>query len=107
VIDALDECEREEDIKVILELLSQVPNTASLSLRIFVTSRPELPVRLGFKTIAEGVYQDLILYEIPRSTIEHDIAVFLMDEFSKIRDTHNSLHPGRSLPSSWPGPVDI
>lgn len=107
VIDALDECEREGDIKVILDLLSQVPNTASLSLRIFVTSRPELPVRLGFKTMAEGVYQDLILHEIPRSTIEHDIAVFLTDEFSKIRDTHNSLRPGHSLPSSWPGPANI
>ena len=49
VIDALDECEREEDIQVILQLLTQTRGLGPVLLRIFVTSRPELPIRLGFK----------------------------------------------------------
>jgi hypothetical protein len=105
VIDALDECEREGDINTILLLLAQVRQVASVSLRVFVTSRPELPVRLGFKNISGGAYQDMILHEIPRPTIEHDISVFLKDEFDKIRNTNKHLH--RVLPSDWPGETNL
>ncbi|KAL2363855.1 hypothetical protein RJZ56_003220 [Blastomyces dermatitidis] len=48
VIDALDECEREQDIKAILHHLARTKTIQSINLRIFVTSRPELPIRLGF-----------------------------------------------------------
>ncbi|KAK4139044.1 uncharacterized protein C8A04DRAFT_33504, partial [Dichotomopilus funicola] len=46
VIDALDECERDDDIRVIIYLLSQAKALSSVSLKAFLTSRPELPVRL-------------------------------------------------------------
>ena len=101
VIDALDECEREGDIRNILHLLAHARNVASVSLRVFVTSRPELPVRLGFKNISGTVYQDLVLQDIPRHTIEHDIAAFLKHELGKIRDEHDSL------PSDWPGEKNL
>jgi hypothetical protein len=101
VVDALDECEREGDIRNILHLLAQAYNVASVSLRVFVTSRPELPVRLGFKNISGTVYQDLVLQDIPRHTIEHDIAAFLKHELGKIRDEHDSL------PSDWPGEKNL
>jgi hypothetical protein len=79
VIDALDECERDGDIRDgdirnILHLLARFQSVASVSLRVFVTSRLELPVRLGFKSISGGSYQDIILHEIPQPIIEHDIA---------------------------------
>lgn len=51
VFDDLDECEREEDIKTILRLLARLKDLSSVCLRIFVTSRPELPIRLGFKNV--------------------------------------------------------
>ena len=38
VIDALDECEREKDIQVILQLLTQTKSLGPVSLRVFVTS---------------------------------------------------------------------
>lgn len=44
VIDALDECDPDDDIRVVLQLLPQVRQ--ALGLRIFLTSRPELPIRL-------------------------------------------------------------
>jgi hypothetical protein len=96
VIDALDECEREADIRAILQLLAQTKDIQPVPLRIVVTSRPELHVRLGFKEMPNGTYQDLVLHEVPRSTIEHDIRLFLEHELIRIREE-------RSLPSEWPG----
>ncbi|KAK3360762.1 hypothetical protein B0T25DRAFT_565638 [Lasiosphaeria hispida] len=60
VIDALGKCECEDDVKLIIRLFSQAMDLASIHLRVFITSRPELPIRLGFKDI-RGNYQDLAL----------------------------------------------
>jgi hypothetical protein len=56
VIDALDECEREEDIRAILQLLARTKDIQPVPLRIVVTSRPELHIRLGFKEMPNGTY---------------------------------------------------
>ncbi|KAK4652665.1 NACHT and WD40-domain containing NOD-like receptor 5 [Podospora pseudocomata] len=104
VIDALDECERDDDIRVIISLLSQAKSLISVRLRAFLTSRPELPIRLGFNKI-KGEYQDLVLHEIPKSIIEHDIAAYLDSELAEIRNDYNDLSPGgQQLPHDWPGP---
>ncbi|OCK79260.1 hypothetical protein K432DRAFT_252439, partial [Lepidopterella palustris CBS 459.81] len=95
VIDALDECERDDDIRAILQLFSRTKGLKPVSLRVFVTSRPELPIRLGFKQMADGTYQDLILHEVPKQTIEHDIAIFFEHELTKVREQ-------RSLSADWP-----
>ena len=42
MIDALDECEREADIRAILQLLARTKDIHPMPLRIVVTSRPEL-----------------------------------------------------------------
>ncbi|KAJ6437897.1 deuterolysin metalloprotease (M35) family domain-containing protein [Purpureocillium lavendulum] len=60
IVDALDECEREDDIKLMIHLFSRTRMLQSLRLKIFLTGRPEMPIRLGFKAI-EGKYQGLIL----------------------------------------------
>lgn len=102
VIDALDECERDDDVRVIIRLLSQARTLSSVRLRTFVTSRPELPIRLGFSNI-KGKYQDLVLHKIPKPTIEHDIAVFMKYKLKEIRDQYNGLSSSdRQLPSNWP-----
>jgi hypothetical protein len=54
-------------------------------LRIVVTCRPELHIRLGFKEMLNGTYQDLVLHEVAKSTIEHDIRLFLEYELGAIR----------------------
>jgi hypothetical protein len=103
VIDALDECERDDDIRVIIYLLSQAKALTSVSLKAFLTSRPELPIQLGFGDI-EGKYQDLVLHEIPKRVIEHDIAAYLDFELARIRKDHNALTSAdRQLPPDWPG----
>ncbi|KAF2177552.1 vegetative incompatibility protein HET-E-1 [Zopfia rhizophila CBS 207.26] len=95
VIDALDECEREQDIRAILQLLARTKDIKLVSLRVLVTSRPELPIRLGFKQMPNGTYQDLVLHEVPQRTIEHDIRLFLEHELGEIREE-------RSLSPDWP-----
>ncbi|KAM3079616.1 hypothetical protein ACMFMG_006028 [Clarireedia jacksonii] len=102
VVDALDECDSEEDIKIIIHLLSQVKNSTSVQLKFFLTSRPELPIRLGFADIY-GKYEDLVLHQIPEAIIREDISVFLEYKFTMIRDEYNkSVSPIRKLPADWP-----
>ena len=102
IIDALDECKRDADINLIITLFSRAKDLQGL-LRIFVTSRPELPIRLGFGDF-EGTHQALILQNIPRPVIDHDISVFLEQELAKLRTNYNKSVPGdRQLPCDWPG----
>jgi hypothetical protein len=100
VIDALDECEQEQDIRVILQLLARTKDIRPIPLRILVTSRPELHIRLGFKEMPNGTYQDLVLHEVPRRTIEHDIELFLKHELATIREE-------RMLSPDWPAAPQI
>lgn len=103
VVDALDECDRDDDIRLIINLCPRIKALQSQRLRIFLTSRPELPIRLGFKALT-GTYQDLILHEIPQPVIEHDISAFLEHELARIRDEYNASVPhDRQLCASWPG----
>ncbi|KAL4724496.1 hypothetical protein ACLX1H_007937 [Fusarium chlamydosporum] len=102
VIDALDECNQEADIRTLISIFSQI-KILRLRLRIFLTSRPELAIRLGFSKV-QGSYQDLVLHEIPAQIVEHDIFVFLDDELSKIRHDFNmTVGDERKLSPNWPG----
>ncbi|KAF2258043.1 vegetative incompatibility protein HET-E-1 [Lojkania enalia] len=102
VVDALDECECEgdRDIRLVLELLSQMRGLTSVSLRVFVTSRLELPIRLGFKQMPNGTYEDLILHEVAKQTIQHDIRVYFKRELARVQQE-------RSLSKDWPGTDQI
>jgi archaellum biogenesis ATPase FlaH len=100
LIDALDECEHEQDIRTILQLLARTKDIRPMPLRIVVTSRPELHIRLGFKEMPNGTYQDLVLHQVARSTIEHDIRLFLKHELGVIQKE-------RRLSSNWPAESDI
>lgn len=91
VIDALDECE-DSDVEVILKLLPQLRESKSIRLRIFLTSRPELPIRRSFQQNQD--HQDIMLQEVPG--VENDIRDFLYHEFSQIKKK-------RGVPGDWPG----
>lgn len=96
VIDALDECEHDQDARNIIRLLPLLQKAKSVRLRIFLTSRPELPISLGFSEIGNHEYQDLALHEIPEEVTERDINLFLQDQFAKIK--HD-----RKISQDWPG----
>jgi len=98
VIDALDECDGDEDIQRILDLLSKAAVLKTIRLRIFVTSRPEIPIRLGFREMPGILHQDLILHGIPRASVNEDILTFFKDKFEVIRKKSED-----DLPLDWPG----
>ncbi|KAL8364662.1 hypothetical protein RB595_003782 [Gaeumannomyces hyphopodioides] len=101
VVDALDECDREEDVTALIHLLSRAKEATSFRLRFFVTSRPELPIRVGFKDIG-GNYRDLALHEIPEQDIRRDISSFLRSELNQVRQTFNKKVTWQGLPPDWP-----
>jgi hypothetical protein len=107
VIDALDECEKEKDIREILRLLAKAKDVKPVCLRIFVTSRPELPIRLGFAEMSRDAHQDLVLHEIPKADIEHDISTYLRHEFMRIRTEYSKRSPQHPLSADWPGDGNI
>ena len=99
IIDALDECDSDDRAKQIINLM---PRAKSIGLKVFLTSRPELPIRLGFNSIA-GTYTHLILHQIPEHIVEADIALYLNHEMAYIRkEYNNSVSMERKLPDIWP-----
>nr|POF13754.1 vegetative incompatibility protein het-e-1 [Quercus suber] len=107
VIDALDECDSDTSIKMILLLLARILAIASLRLRIFVTSRPELPIKLGFNDMSWTLYQDVVLEEVQATTIEHDIRLYLEHRVKEIKLEDAARQPYDPLPLDWPGEDSI
>ncbi|KAJ5633196.1 hypothetical protein N7490_009535 [Penicillium lividum] len=95
VIDALDECDHDNDSRIIIRLLSRLKESKAVCLRVFLTSRPELPIRLGFSEIANHDLQGLVLHEISEEVTQGDILLFLKNRFATIRRD-------RKISDGWP-----
>ncbi|KAF4334318.1 vegetative incompatibility het-E-1 [Fusarium beomiforme] len=107
VIDALDECDGDESIKRLINILTRTKKIPNVRMRVFITSRPELHIRLGFRAVA-GNYQGFVLHEIPEDIIKRDIHIFFTEKLNKIREEYNILvEPTRRLPDTWPEPENI
>ncbi|KAI9775820.1 MAG: hypothetical protein M1839_000871 [Geoglossum umbratile] len=96
VIDALDECENQDDARLILRLLAEAKGLQTIQLRVFVTSRPEFSILQEFRAIPTAAYHDFILHNISQSDIEHDISVFVKKELAQICSE-------KELSTDWPG----
>ncbi|KAF5510808.1 Vegetative incompatibility protein HET-E-1 [Colletotrichum siamense] len=106
VVDALDECgfehrsqvdESLESSRLIIKILSRLATVCNINARIFLTSRPEVPIRLGFlEDVPTGSHQDVALHDIPEPVIEHDIRAFIESELEAIRVSH-------AIARDWPG----
>ncbi|KAF8430237.1 hypothetical protein EV426DRAFT_708390 [Tirmania nivea] len=95
VIDALDECDSMNDIQLILQLFAEAKDLQTIRLRIFVTSRPETPILLGFRKLPGGVYQNFILHEIPLCIVNDDISTFFQQKLAQVKKEHK-------LKTPWP-----
>ncbi|CAG7955472.1 unnamed protein product [Penicillium salamii] len=100
LIDALDECDSTKDMQNVIRLLPHLQGSSALRLRVLLTSRPEMPIRLGFKKSRD--HRDLILHEIPPDIIAHDLALFFNHRILEIREERDPR-----LPFDWPGEVNI
>ncbi|KAJ3498470.1 hypothetical protein NLG97_g1097 [Lecanicillium saksenae] len=100
IVDALDECERDNDIKLLIRLFFKAKTELPNLIKFFLTSRPELPIRLEFAM--QGTHKDVILHEMPQPQIERDIFVFLNHRLEEIRINFNaSVVESRQLGSDW------
>ncbi|RFU78506.1 hypothetical protein TARUN_3753 [Trichoderma arundinaceum] len=103
VIDALDECGSEENMRLLINVFSKAQLTDKPRLKFFVTSRPELPIRLGFGEIG-GKYDNLLLAAVPIPTIEHDLDLFMRHQLHIIKTDYNmSVTEHRKISPDWPG----
>jgi hypothetical protein len=77
IIDALDECDNEDHIRTILHLLAEARSLTAVRLRVFLTSRPEVPIRHGIRAIPQAEHQDFVLHNIQPIVVNHDLSLFL------------------------------
>jgi hypothetical protein len=96
IVDALDECNKEEHARIILPLLAEARALKAVRLRIFLTSRPEILIRHGFYKIPDRAHHDFVLHNISPSIVNHDIRIFLQYSLKLIASE-------RSLTAGWPG----
>ena len=96
VLDALDECDDFNDVRLLLRLIGNTQNLSGLGLRLLVTSRPDVPIRLGFQNMKHIAYHELALHDVPRAIVDRDIKLFVSHELAQIK-------ADRGLPDSWPG----
>ncbi|THW16558.1 WD40 repeat-like protein [Aureobasidium pullulans] len=102
VIDALDECNDASDIRTILKLIVLFNGLQKLKLRVFVTSRPDLPIRHEFQDMQDSIRHVVILHEIPQHIIAHDIEAFFRSEFEELASTMRNNDR-----QDWPGDESI
>ncbi|KAF7513137.1 hypothetical protein GJ744_010533 [Endocarpon pusillum] len=96
VIDALDECDNNSNIRIIISLLAKARCLKTTRLRIFLTSRPEIPIRNEFQQILDTQHRDFVLHNISPSIIDHDISIFFEYSLNLIGQEH-------ALDVYWPG----
>ncbi|KAF2464362.1 putative WD-repeat protein [Lindgomyces ingoldianus] len=96
VVDALDECDDDNNTRAIVKLLAEAQSLKTVRLRVFLTSRPEIPIQSGFHQVPDAEHWDLVLHNISPSIVDQDIYVFL---------EYNLGHIGqeRGLDPGWPG----
>lgn len=100
IIDALDECDDESDLRILLRLFATTKDVASLQLRIVVTSRPEWVILQGFQNMPRILHRDLVLNDVPRTIVNSDIETFMRHELQRVQQD-------RDLPLPWPQEADI
>jgi hypothetical protein len=99
IVDALDECNNEDHIRIILQLLAEA-RLLKVRLRVLITSRPEVSIRYGFCQIPNAEHRDFILHDIEAVIVDHDISISLNHELRLIGQE-------RSLGAGWPGELAI
>jgi hypothetical protein len=83
IVDALDECDNEDHLRIILQLLAET-RLLKIRLRVLITSRPEVPIRYGFRQILHAEYYGFILHDIDAAIVDRDIFTFLLHEMRSI-----------------------
>ena len=100
VVDGLDECEGEREVRIILQLLAKVREVQAVRLRILVTSRLEALIEHSFHGIPEAERCDFVLHNIKEGLVNRDISIFLKHQLEAIGQEW-------TCGAAWPGELAI
>ncbi|KAL5089032.1 hypothetical protein Trisim1_005889 [Trichoderma cf. simile WF8] len=82
VVDALDECDSEYDQGLLIQCLAELAALKKIPFRIFITSRPENTIHLGFDRITFNSRQDFTLHDIEESIVAADLQLYYRHELT-------------------------
>ncbi|KAF8684926.1 WD40 repeat-like protein [Rhizoctonia solani] len=88
VIDALDECENQNGVELVLDMLFR--HAAQVPVKFLVTSRPEPEIYTKMSTHANH-REVLHLHDIEKSLVQGDIELYLKDELSFMAPTPTEI----------------
>lgn len=63
MIDALNECEGSNNTQLIVQLLAMSGSLENVRLRVFLTSRPEMPIQYGLGQVPDAERRDFLLHK--------------------------------------------
>lgn len=93
ILDALDECDDDDQIQKFLAYLGECQEMADMNIRLLLASRPDYQIRLELENVE---HKELALNDVDQYTVYSDILRFMTNEFDKVKDK-------RKLPDCWPG----
>ena len=82
VIDALDECANQNDVRDLLMIIRKYSST--LPLKFFITSRPERQIQNVFRQEGTSKYSKFILHDVEKDIVNADIAIYAREELAII-----------------------
>jgi len=104
VIDALDECSNgSSDIRLFLEKICNYFGTATIPLKVFVTSRPEDAITrtiTPLKPSSPSEWSVVRIHDIEKSLVQADIKVYVEDELTEVAKT-------RRWEDGWPPSPEV
>jgi hypothetical protein len=101
VVDALDECEDVEQIEALLKLLGRIENVVAARVRLLVTSRPNLPLVMGFREMSNDLHQDVQVEEAQVPSIKSDLRIYFDHKLAQITSRFERRDAFSSLSAGW------
>lgn len=98
VVDALDECNDHDSIRIFITLLTQTCGKDSLPLRFLLASRAEDHIRQSFAS--DSAQSTTYILELEKFNADRDITIFLRSKFDEIR--HLNPRQFQCVQGRWP-----
>ena len=103
VVDALDECIDDQPASAILSVLGRHVKQL-LSVKFFITGRPEPRIRTGFRLpLLEPFTQIFLLHEVRLLDVDGDIRLYLQEKLTAVSKRRSDL----DLSDPWPCGEDL
>ncbi|RSL92442.1 hypothetical protein CEP52_013802 [Fusarium oligoseptatum] len=83
VVDALDECEGEDDVRLLIRCLASSVPPGGYQARILITSRPDQAINIEFADVSDQGHQCFVLQDIETTIVNQDLTEFYKHQLAK------------------------